>query len=100
MNSRVPTFLLVVGVPFTMLVLCFGFYNRIEPMIFGFPFLYAWMFACLGISSISMYVGWRLDPKSEVNLRKKHAEESAQAAGYSRSASAAGRQPVEQGEGA
>jgi hypothetical protein len=63
---------LVFGVPFILLVLCFGVYNRIEPMIFGFPFLYAWMFACLGISSITMYLGWRIDPKSERNLRKAH----------------------------
>lgn len=72
MQSRLPTVLLVVGVPFFLLVVCFGFYNRIEPMIFGFPFLYAWMFACLGISSISMYIGWLIDPKSERNLRKAH----------------------------
>ena len=74
MKSRLPTVLLVFGVPFTLLVLCFGVYNRIEPMILGFPFLYAWMFACLGISSITMYIGWRLDPKSESNLRKAHEE--------------------------
>ena len=70
MKSRLPTFLLVFGVPFTLLVLCFGVYNRIEPIIFGFPFLYAWMFACLGISSITMYLGWLIDPKSMRNLRK------------------------------
>ncbi len=72
MNSRLPTFLLVVGVPFTLLVLCFGVYNRIEPMIFGFPFLYFWMFSCLGISSISMYLGWLIDPRSDRNLHAKH----------------------------
>ena len=71
MNSRLPTFLLVFGVPFTLLVLCFGFYNRIEPMILGFPFLYFWMFACLGISTISMYIGWMIDPKSDRNLHKE-----------------------------
>ncbi|MDR1360135.1 MAG: DUF3311 domain-containing protein [Deltaproteobacteria bacterium] len=76
MNSRLPTFLLVVGVPFTLLVLCFGFYNRIEPTILGFPFLYAWMFSCLGISSLSMYIGWRLDPRSDRNLSVKHNSEA------------------------
>jgi len=74
MQSRVPTFLLVVGIPFTLIVLCFGFYNRIEPLILGFPFLYAWLFACLGISSISMYLGWLIDPRNDNNLRKRHEE--------------------------
>ena len=71
MKSRLPTAFFVVGIPFILLVLCFGFYNRIEPMVFGFPFLYAWMFACLGISSISMYIGWLIDPKSDRNLHKE-----------------------------
>lgn len=78
MQSRLPTVLLVVGVPFTLIVLCFGYYNKIEPVIFGFPFLYAWLFSCLGISSISMYIGWKIDPKSEHNLRKAHEEAQAQ----------------------
>ena len=78
MNSRLPTFLLVFGVPFTLVVLCFGIYNRIEPMIMGFPFLYAWLFACLGISSISMYLGWLIDPRNDRNLRKRHAEDVSQ----------------------
>jgi hypothetical protein len=72
MQSRLPTFLLVVGVPFTLLVLCFNVYNRIEPMILGFPFLYFWLFSCLFISFASMYVGWRIDPKSDRNLRKQN----------------------------
>lgn len=80
MNSRLPTFLLVVGVPFTLLVLCFGVYNRIEPMILGFPFLYAWMFACLGISSICMYLGWLIDPRSDRNLHAKEREKKGEGA--------------------
>ena len=74
MKSRLPTFLLVIGVPFTLLVLCFGIYNRIEPRVFGFPFLYFWMFSCLGISSLSMYLGWLIDPRSDRNLHKKNAD--------------------------
>ncbi|MDR2161131.1 MAG: DUF3311 domain-containing protein [Desulfovibrio sp.] len=78
MQSRLPTFLLVVGVPFTLLVLCFKIYNRIEPMILGFPFLYFWLFSCLFISFASMYVGWRIDPKSDRNLRKQNVKNNAQ----------------------
>ena len=81
MQSRFPTFLLVVGVPFTLIVLCFGFYNRIEPLILGFPFLYAWLFACLGISSLSMYLGWLIDPRNDHNLRKRHEEATGQTKG-------------------
>jgi hypothetical protein len=76
MNSRLPTFLFVVGVPFTLIVVLFPFYNRIDPMIFGFPLLYAWMFACLGISSLSMYIGWRIDPRSDRNLRARQQGET------------------------
>ncbi|MDR2077312.1 MAG: DUF3311 domain-containing protein, partial [Desulfovibrio sp.] len=79
MQTRLPTFLLVVGVPFTLLVLCFNVYNRIEPMVFGFPFLYFWLFSCLFISFASMYVGWRIDPKSDRNLRKKQLQDKEQA---------------------
>ena len=70
MKSRFPTFLLVIGVPFTLLVLCFGLYNRVEPRIFGFPFVYAWIFACLFVSFASMGLGWLIDPQTERNIRK------------------------------
>ena len=71
MKSRIPTFLFVIGVPFTLLVLCFGFYNRVEPRIFGFPFVYGWLFSCLFVSFVSMGIGWLIDPQSERNRRKE-----------------------------
>lgn len=71
MKSRWPTFIFVIGVPFTLLVLCFGIYNRVEPRIFGFPFVYAWIFACLFISFASMGIGWLIDPQTERNIRKR-----------------------------
>ena len=83
MQTRLPTFLLVVGVPFTLLVLCFNVYNRIEPMILGFPFLYFWLFSCLFISFACMYVGWLLDPQSDRNLRKKLAQNNGQQQAHS-----------------
>jgi hypothetical protein len=76
MRSRVPTVLLVLGVPFILLVLCFGFYNRTEPRILGFPFVYGWIFSCLFISFVCMGIGWLIDPKSERNIRKRKAREA------------------------
>jgi hypothetical protein len=71
MKSRLPTVFLVLGVPFILLVLCFGFYNRIEPRILGFPFVYGWIFGCLFVSFLCIGAGWLIDPKSDRNIRKR-----------------------------
>lgn len=70
MQSRIPTFIFCLIIPFVLVVGCFGFYNRVEPRILGFPFIYAWIFACFFLVSASMYIGWLLDPTSDNNLRK------------------------------
>ncbi|MFR5646252.1 MAG: DUF3311 domain-containing protein [Bilophila wadsworthia] len=49
---------------------CFGFYNRVEPRILGFPFIYAWIFACFFLVSASMCIGWLLDPQSDRNKKR------------------------------
>ena len=73
MQSRFLTVLFCLIIPFVLVVGCFGFYNRVEPRIFGFPFIYAWIFGCFLAVSGSMYIGWLLDPASDRNLRKSAA---------------------------
>ena len=46
MQSRIPTYIFSLFIPLALVIGCFGFYNRVEPRILGFPFIYAWIFAC------------------------------------------------------
>ena len=78
MKSRVPTFIFCFGIPFLLICVGFPFYNRAEPMILGFPFVYFWMFICLAISSLCLGIGWWIDPKTDRNRRKLRAIDEAQ----------------------
>ena len=69
MKSRWPTVFLNLILPFVLVVGCFPLYNRVEPRVLGFPFLYAWIFASFGLVSASMYLGWLLDPASARNKK-------------------------------
>ena len=77
MQSRIPTYIFCLIIPFTLFIGCFGIYNRVEPRILGFPFIYAWIFACFFLVSASMYVGWRLDPYSDRNSSRTARKENA-----------------------
>ena len=70
MKSRLPTFFFGFIVPLFLVVCCFGFYNRVEPRIFGLPFIYAWIFSCFAITSLCLLIAWRLDPLSEHNKKR------------------------------
>ena len=54
MQSRIPTYIFSLFIPLALVIGCFGFYNRVEPRILGFPFIYAWIFACFFLVSASM----------------------------------------------
>ena len=70
MKSRLPTFLFGFVIPFAAIVLSFSFYNKVEPRILGFPFIYAWIFMCFGLTSLCMLIAWKLDPLSDANKKK------------------------------
>jgi hypothetical protein len=40
-------------------------YNRIDPVILGFPFLYFWIFAGLFFTSICLGIAYKIDPKNK-----------------------------------
>ncbi len=71
MKSRLPTFFFALILPFTFMVLGFNFYNTIEPRILGFPFIYAWVFACFGLTSLCLLIAWKLDPLADHNKKKR-----------------------------
>lgn len=75
MKSRVPTYFFGFIVPFALLIGGFNFYNTVEPRIFGFPFIYAWIFGCFGATSLCLYVAWKLDPLSENNKERNAKKE-------------------------
>lgn len=62
MQSRIPTYIFSLFIPLALVIGCFGFYNRVEPRILGFPFIYAWIFACFFLVSPACASGWLLDP--------------------------------------
>ncbi len=70
MKSRIPTIFFGLILPFFLVVGCFEFYNKVEPRILGFPFIYAWIFACFGFTSLCMLIAWKLDPHSDANKKK------------------------------
>lgn len=70
MQSRIPTYIFSLFIPLALVIGCFGFYNRVEPRILGFPFIYTWIFACFFLVSASMCIGWLLDPQSDRNKKR------------------------------
>ncbi|MCI6540791.1 MAG: DUF3311 domain-containing protein [Bilophila wadsworthia] len=69
MQSRIPTYIFSLFIPLALVIGCFGFYNRVEPRILGFPFIYAWIFACFFLVSASMCIGWLLVIPSPTGTR-------------------------------
>ena len=70
MKSRLPTYFFGLVLPLLLIVGCFHFYNKVEPRIFGFPFIYAWIFGCFGLTSLCLLIAWKLDPLSEPNKKR------------------------------
>lgn len=62
MKSRLWTIIFSLIIPYAAIVVAFPLYNRAEPFILGFPFIYFWIFAWIPLTSLSMYIGYRLDP--------------------------------------
>jgi hypothetical protein len=67
MKGRWWTFFFVFLVPFIAIVPAFPLYNRVEPVMLGFPFLYFWLFLWFILTSLFMYIGWRLAPLAKHN---------------------------------
>lgn len=65
MKSRFWIFILAVVLPYSAVVGAFPIYNRAEPFVLGFPFIYFWLFSCIPFTSLCMYIAYRLDPENK-----------------------------------
>lgn len=65
MKSRLPAFLVGFVIPFVLMVVMMPIYNRIEPVVFGFPFMYFWIFAGMFVTSLCLLIAFRIDPKNK-----------------------------------
>lgn len=62
MKNRLLTVIIGLVVPLCAVTVCFPLYNRIEPFVFGFSFNYFWIFAWLFLTSLCLYIAFKLDP--------------------------------------
>ncbi len=55
-------FSVVIGlvIPVIAIVGVFPWYDRVHPFILGFPFLYFWIFLWFPLTTICLYIAWRL----------------------------------------
>ncbi|CAB3694878.1 DUF3311 domain-containing protein [Paraburkholderia rhynchosiae] len=52
------------ALPFIGILLGVPFVNRVEPLVFGMPFVLGWIVAWVVLSSIIMAIIYRLDPSN------------------------------------
>lgn len=62
MKSRIPSFIVGALVPIIAVLILMPLYNRIEPLIFGFPFGYFWIFLWIVLTSLCLFIAYKLDP--------------------------------------
>jgi tellurite resistance protein TehA-like permease len=62
MKSRIPAFIVGAALPITAVLALMPWYNRIEPMVLGFPFGYFWIFLWIVLTSACLWVAYRIDP--------------------------------------
>lgn len=74
MKSRIPTILIGFCIPMAAIFLAFPFYNRIEPFVLGFSFNYFWIFAWLFLTSLCLFIAYKLDPYNDPRVEKTSAE--------------------------
>lgn len=65
MKSRFWAWVFVLVIPVLAVVGAFPFYNRAEPFILGFPFIYFWIFSWVLLTPLCMFIGYKLDPENK-----------------------------------
>ena len=58
-NKLGPLQIILLAIP-CIAVLIVPFYNRVEPSLFGIPFLYLWLFAWVPLSSVFIGLVYRM----------------------------------------
>lgn len=79
MKSRMPAILVGLCIPQAAILLAFPIYNRIEPFVFGFSFNYFWIFAWLFLTSLCLYIAFRIDPYNNPKVMENSAQDLAAA---------------------
>lgn len=79
MKNRLLTILIGFIVPTCAVTVCFPLYNRIEPFVFGLSFNYFWIFSWLFLTSLCLFIAFKLDPLNREDA-KKLGEEKLEAA--------------------
>ena len=62
MKKRMPTIFFGLILPFIGVLVLLPLYNRITPYVFGFSFGYFWIFLWIFLTSVCLYLAYRLDP--------------------------------------
>ncbi|HBQ85306.1 MAG TPA: hypothetical protein DER33_00635 [Syntrophomonas sp.] len=65
MQSRLLSLIIGLVIPICAVVVAFPFYNRITPFVFGFSFNYFWIFAWLFLTSLCLYIAYKIDPYNQ-----------------------------------
>ncbi len=70
MKTRWLTFIIGFIVPLCAVTVCFPIYNRIEPFVLGFSFNYFWIFLWLFLTSLCLFIGFKIDPLTREDVRE------------------------------
>lgn len=65
MKSRFWIFVLALVIPYAAIIGAFPLFNRAEPFILGFPFIYFWLFSWIPLTSLFLYIAFKLDPENK-----------------------------------
>ncbi|MEB7771279.1 DUF3311 domain-containing protein [Kurthia gibsonii] len=57
---------LLLIIPFIGMAGCISFANRIEPYVLGLPFLLFWIVLWMILSSLILYIIYKVDPENKV----------------------------------
>ena len=55
--------LLLGAVPFLTLVLALPFVNRVEPMVFGLPFVLFWILLWVALTPVSLFFAYKIEKR-------------------------------------
>jgi hypothetical protein len=61
MFSRAAAVIIGLIVPVFAIVALFPWYDRVHPLILGFPFLYFWLFMWFPLTTLCLYAAWKLE---------------------------------------
>ncbi|MCL4494820.1 MAG: DUF3311 domain-containing protein [Firmicutes bacterium] len=64
MLSRLIALIIGLIVPILAIVALFPWYDRVHPLVLGFPFLYFWIFMWFPLTTLCLYVAWKLEHRA------------------------------------